>query len=176
MAENLENKVTEGEEVKPAKKVASKKAPAKKTAAKKTTTKKAASKKAETATAEETKPVETKPVVTEARAELNNFGVTPRKVRLVINLVRGKDLDEAYAILDNCPKACAKAIKKLIQSAAANAENNFKMDPNTLYVASITANDAMRLKRILPRAKGSASGLIKRWSHVYVTVKNREAK
>lgn len=171
MAENLENKVTEGEEVKPAKKVASKKAPAKKTAAKKTTTKKAASKKAETATAEETKPV-----VTEARAELNNFGVTPRKVRLVIDLVRGKDLDEAYAILDNCPKACAKAIKKLIQSAAANAENNFKMDPNTLYVASITANDAMRLKRILPRAKGSASGLIKRWSHVYVTVKNREAK
>lgn len=114
--------------------------------------------------------------VSEARAELNNYGATPRKVRLVIDLVRGKDLDEAYAILDNCPKACAKAVKKLIQSAAANAVNNFKMDADTLYVASITANDAMRLKRILPRAKGSASGLIKRWSHIYVTVKNREAK
>lgn len=113
---------------------------------------------------------------TEARAELNNYGVTPRKVRLVIDLVRGKDLDEAYAILDNCQKACAKDIKKLIMSAAANAVNNFNMKEDDLYVAYITANDALKLKRILPRAKGSASGLVKRWSHVYVTVKNREAK
>ncbi len=167
MAENTEKKVTEGEEVKPANKVASKKAPAKKTAKKVNTPK------------TEEKPAEEKAeiaAVKEAKAELNNYGATPRKVRLVIDLVRGKDLDEAYAILDNCPKACAKAVKKLIQSAAANAVNNFKMNEDTLYVASITANDAMRLKRILPRAKGSASGLIKRWSHIYVTVKNREAK
>ena len=71
---------------------------------------------------------------------------------------------------------CARDIKKLIKSAEANAVNNYKMDASTLYVAEITANDALRLKRILPRAKGSASGLIKRWSHVYVTLKNREAK
>lgn len=124
---------------------------------------------------EATAPVEEKKV-TEAKAKLLNYGVTPRKVRLVIDLVRGKNIQEAYDILDNCAKLCARDIKKLIKSAEANATNNFGMDPDTLYIASITANDAMRLKRILPRAKGSASGLIKRWSHVYVTLKNREAK
>ena len=114
--------------------------------------------------------------VTEAKAKLLNYGVTPRKVRLVIDLIRGKNIAEAYDILDNTAKRCAKDIKKLIKSAEANAVNNFGMDADTLYIAEITANDAMRLKRILPRAKGSASGLIKRWSHVYVTLKNREAK
>lgn len=111
----------------------------------------------------------------EAKAELNNYGVTPRKVRLVIDLVRGKDLDEAIVILDNCNKLCATDIKKLLLSAKANAVNNFHMDGDRLYVAEITANDAAKLKRILPRAKGSASGLVKRWSHVYVTLKTREA-
>ena len=129
----------------------------------------------------ETKQQEVKPVAeekkfTEAKAKLLNYGVTPRKVRLVIDLVRGKDLDTAYAILDNTQKLCAKDIKKLIQSAEANAVNNFHMDRDSLYIAEITANDAMRLKRILPRAKGSASGLIKRWSHVYVTLRAKEAK
>lgn len=119
---------------------------------------------------------ENKPLRTEAKAELNNYGVTPRKVRLVIDLVRGKDLDTAYDILDNTQKMCAHDIKKLIQSAEANAVNNFHMDRDTLYVATITANDSIKLKRILPRAKGAASGLVKRWSNVYVTLKNREAK
>ena len=114
--------------------------------------------------------------VTEAKAKLLNYGVTPRKVRLAIDLIRGKNIAEAYDILDNTAKLCAKDIKKLIKSAEANAVNNFGMDADTLYIAEITANDAMRLKRILPRARGSASGLIKRWSHVYVTLKNREAK
>lgn len=115
-------------------------------------------------------------VVTEAKAKLLNFGVTPRKVRLVIDLVRGKDLDTAYTILDNCPKMCAKDIAALIKSAEANAVNNFHMNRDNLYIAEITANDAARLKRILPRAKGSASGLVKRWSHVFVTLKTKEAK
>ncbi len=127
------------------------------------------------ATEVKTAPVEEK-VFTEAKAKLLNYGVTPRKVRLVIDLVRGKSLQEAYDILDNTQKLCAKDIKKLIKSAEANAVNNFHMEASTLYIAEITANDAMRLKRILPRAKGSASGLIKRWSHVYVTLKNKEAK
>lgn len=130
----------------------------------------------------EMKTTEVKPIltedkkVTEAKAKLLNYGVTPRKVRLVIDLVRGKSLDEAYVILDHTAKMCARDIKKLIKSAEANAVNNFHMDRDSLYIAEITANDAMRLKRILPRAKGSASGLIKRWSHVYVTLKNKEAK
>ncbi len=121
-------------------------------------------------------PEENKPLRNEAKAELNNYGVTPRKVRLVIDLVRGKDIDTAYDILENTEKLCARDIKKLIKSAEANAVNNFHMDRDTLYVASITANDSLKLKRILPRAKGAASGLVKRWSNVYVTLKNREAK
>ncbi len=157
------------------------KAEAPKKEAVKADTKKAAPKK-ETAAKEvkgkktSTKKEADKPLRTEAHAELLNYGVTPRKVRLVIDLVRGKGLDEAYAILDNCEKFCAHDIKKLIQSAEANAVNNFHMPQDTLYVSYITSNDAAKLKRIMPRAKGSASGLVKRWSHVYVTLKNREAK
>ena len=124
----------------------------------------------------EVAPAAEEKTFTEAKAKLLNYGVTPRKVRLVIDLVRGKDLDTAYAILENCPKMCARDIEKLIKSAEANAVNNFKMNRGDLYIADITANDAARLKRILPRAKGSASGLIKRWSHVYVTLKTKEAK
>jgi large subunit ribosomal protein L22 len=124
----------------------------------------------------EVTPVTEEKVVTEAKAKLLNYGVTPRKVRLVIDLVRGKDLDTAYSILENCSKMCAHDIKKLIKSAEANAVNNFHMNRDSLFIAEITANDAMKLKRILPRAKGSASGLVKRWSHVYVTLKTKEAK
>ena len=111
-----------------------------------------------------------------ATAKVVNLSMTPRKVRLVIDLVRGKDLVEAYALLDNCPKIAALPVKKLIQSAEANAVNNFKMNADSLYIAEIRANDAMKLKRILPSAKGSASGLLKRWSNVYVTLKVREAR
>ena len=113
--------------------------------------------------------------VDSAKAKIMNLGVTPRKVRLVIDLVRGKDLLEAYALLDNCEKLVAKPIKKLIKSAEANATNNFKMNSDLLYVHEIFASDAIKLKRYMPRAKGSASGLIKRWSNVYVTLKVREA-
>ena len=126
--------------------------------------------------AEEVKPAAETKVVTEAKARLTNYGATPRKVRLVIDLIRGKNIDEAYDILSNCQKMAAAAIIKLIKSAEANAANNYKMNRETLYVAEITANDSVKLKRILPRAKGSASGLVKRWSNVYVTLKNREAK
>lgn len=113
--------------------------------------------------------------VDSAKAKIMNLGVTPRKVRLVIDLVRGKDLLEAYALLDNCEKLVAKPIKKLIKSAEANATNNFKMNADQLYVHEIFAFDAIKLKRYMPRAKGSASGLVKRWSNVYVTLKVREA-
>ena len=119
----------------------------------------------ETKTAE-VKPLAEEKVVTEAKAKLLNYGVTPRKVRLVIDLVRGKDLIEAYALLDNCEKLVAKQVKKLIKSAEANAVNNFKMESDRLYVHEIFASDAIKLKRYMPRAKGSASGLLKRWSNV----------
>ena len=117
------------------------------------------------------KPV--KPAPTEARATALNVRVTPRKARLVIDLVRGKDVKVALGILANVNKAASDPVSKVIKSAAANAVNNFGMDENSLYVASIWANDGLRIKRYLPRAKGSASGLVKRSCHITCVVKMR---
>ncbi len=114
-----------------------------------------------------------KPMPTEARAIAKNVRLTPRKARLVIDLVRGKDVKVALGILSNTNRAASAPVAKLIKSAAANAVNNFGMDENSLYVAEIWANDGLRMKRYLPRAKGSASGLVKRDCHITVVVKMR---
>ena len=138
-----------------------KKAPAKKAAA---------PKKAK----EEKKPeAPKKPMPTEAKAIAKNVRVTPRKVRLVIDLVRGLPVKEALGILANVNKAASEPVMKLIKSAAANATNNFGMDEDALYIAEIFATDGLRMKRYLPRAKGSASGLVKRSSHITCVVKMR---
>lgn len=115
-----------------------------------------------------------KPVVTEAHASSLNVRVTPRKTRLVIDLVRGKDVDYALKMLARVNKSAATPVAKLIKSAAANATNNFGMDYTRLYVAMIQASDGIKMKRYLPRAKGSSSGLVKRTSNIYVTVKERD--
>lgn len=115
-----------------------------------------------------------KPVVTEAHASSLNVRVTPRKARLVIDLVRGKDVDYALKMLARVNKSAATPVAKLIKSAAANATNNFGMDYTRLYVAMIQASDGIKMKRYLPRAKGSSSGLVKRTSNIYVTVKERD--
>lgn len=114
-----------------------------------------------------------KPMPTEARATALNVRVTPRKARLVLDLVRGKDVKVALGILNNLNKAASEPVSKVIRSAASNAINNFGMDEDSLYIASIWANDGMRIKRYLPRAKGSASGLVKRSSHITCVVKMR---
>ena len=114
-----------------------------------------------------------KPAPTEARAIAKNVRVTPRKARLVMDLVRGKDVKVALGILNNVNRAASEPVIKLIKSAVANATNNFGMDEDSLYIAQIWANDGLRMKRYLPRAKGSASGLVKRNSHLYVVVKMR---
>lgn len=121
------------------------------------------------------KKVETpkKPMPTEARAVSKNVRITPRKARLVMDLVRGKDVKVALGILANLNKAASEPVSKLIKSAASNAVNNFGMDEDSLYISEIYANDGLRMKRYLPRAKGSASGLVKRNSHLYVVVKMR---
>ena len=139
-----------------------KKAPAKKAAAPKK--------------AKEEKKVEApkKPMPTEAKAIAKNVRVTPRKVRLVIDLVRGLPVKEALGILANVNKAASEPVMKVIKSAAANATNNFGMDEDALYIAQIFATDGLRMKRYLPRAKGSASGLVKRSSHITVVVKMRQ--
>ena len=114
-----------------------------------------------------------KPMPTEAKAIAKNVRVTPRKVRLVIDLVRGLPVKEALGILSNVNKAASVPVMKLIKSAAANATNNFGMDEDALYIAEIYATDGLRMKRYLPRAKGSASGLVKRSSHITCVVKMR---
>lgn len=131
-------------------------------------------KKAKKAAKEEKSPVKpAKPMPTEARATALNVRVTPRKARLVLDLVRGKDVKVALGLLANVNKSASEPVSKVIRSAAANAINNFGMDENSLYIASIYANDGMRIKRYLPRAKGSASGLVKRSSHITCVVKMR---
>ena len=114
-----------------------------------------------------------KPMPTEAKAIAKNVRVTPRKVRLVIDLVRGLQVKQALGILANVNKAASEPVAKVIKSAAANATNNFGMDEDALYIAEIYATDGLRMKRYLPRAKGSASGLVKRASNITVVVKMR---
>ena len=125
--------------------------------------------------AKEEKKVEApkKPMPTEARAIAKNVRVTPRKIRLVIDLVRGLPVKQALGILSNVNRAASEPVMKVIKSAAANATNNFGMDEDALYIAEIYANEGLRMKRYLPRAKGSASGLVKRASHITVVVKMR---
>ena len=143
---------------------------AKKPAAKKTATK--ATKPAKTVKkVEEVKPAKVMP--TEAKAIALNVRITPRKARLVMDAVRGMSVVDANNFLKNLRKAAAAPVLKVINSAAANATNNFKMDASKLYVATIFATDGLKMKRYLPRAKGSASGLVKRTAHLTVVVKER---
>ena len=125
--------------------------------------------------AKEEKKVEApkKPAPTEARAVATNVRVTPRKARLVIDQVRGKDVKVALGLLKNINRAASEPVSKVIKSAAANAINNFGFDEDKLYIAQIYANDGLKMRRYLPRAKGSASGLVKRTCHITVVVKMR---
>ncbi len=164
-----EKKTTVAEEEKATKKSAAKKAAPKKEKEVKEVEVKESKKEKKAKKVEE--PV--KPTPTEARATARDVRVTPRKVRLVIDVVRGKDVKEALGILGNLNKAASLPVAKLIKSAAANATNNFGLDESRLYIAEIYANDGIRMKRYLPRAKGSASGLVKRASNITVVVKMR---
>jgi large subunit ribosomal protein L22 len=165
------------EEAKAEKKPAAKKAPAKKAAApKKEAAPEAAPKAEEKKPAKKKAEVKAEPVkakVTEAHAIARDVRVTPRKVRLVMDLVRGKSVNDALELLFHVNKAASDPVAKLIKSAAANATNNFGMDEDALYIAEIFATDGLRMKRYLPRAKGSASGLVKRSSHITCVVKMR---
>ncbi len=122
----------------------------------------------------ETKQVN--PTRTEATAVTRGIRITPRKVRLVVDTIRGKSVADAYAILANLNKKSVEVVYKTLKSAEANAVNNFHMDPKTLYVAVIHADDGSRLKRFEPRAKGSSSPIIKRMSSVTVVLKSKGAE
>ena len=114
-------------------------------------------------------------VVNEAVATLKFARISSRKVKIVADLIRGKDVDEALAIVKFTPKAASEIIEKLLKSAIANAENNHQMKQENLYVAEIYANQGPTLKRIRPAAKGSAVRIRKRTSHITIVLREKEA-
>ena len=110
----------------------------------------------------------------EARAKLSYARIAPRKVSVVLDLIRNQPLDKALAILKYTPKAASELLYKLVKSAAANAENNFNMDKNNLYVAECYVTPGPTLKRVMPRAQGRAYRILKRTSHITVVLKEME--
>ena len=110
----------------------------------------------------------------EAVAYLKYARISPRKVKIVLDLIRGKDAGVAMAILKNTHKSASEYLIKLLGSAIANAENNFQMDASKLYVSECFVTPGPTLKRIMPRAKGSADRINKRTSHVTIVVKERD--
>ena len=110
----------------------------------------------------------------EAKAHMKFVRISPRKVVIVCDLIRGKDTKTAKAILMHTPKAASELMLKLLNSAVANAENNHNMDPDNLYVSETYANPGPILKRIRPVARGRAHRINKRTSHITIVVAEKE--
>ena len=110
----------------------------------------------------------------EAKAYLRNLRISPRKVQIVLDLIRNKPADLAMAILQNTPKAASEPVAKLLKSAMANAENNHNMDKNNLYVSECFVCPGPIMKRIRPRAQGRAYRVLKRTSHITMVVSEKE--
>ena len=110
----------------------------------------------------------------EAKAYLRFTRISPRKVTIVCDLIRGKKIEEALAIMTYTPKAACEPLLKLLKSAVANAENNHQMDAGRLVVSEVFATPGPILKRIQPRAQGRAFHIYKRSSHVTIAVKEME--
>ena len=110
----------------------------------------------------------------EARAYLKYARISPRKVEIVLDLIRNQDADKAMAILKHTPKAACEDLQKLLKSAMANAENNKNMDTSRLYVAECFVCPGPILMRIRPRAQGRAFRIDKKTSHVTLVLKERE--
>jgi large subunit ribosomal protein L22 len=110
----------------------------------------------------------------EVRAVAKDTRISPRKIRPLLDMVRGKSVEDTLTILKFTPTPTARAIAKVVKSAAANAENNLQMDPAGLRVVSIFADEAPTLKRFRPRARGRTSPIAKRSSHITVVVAEQE--
>jgi large subunit ribosomal protein L22 len=108
------------------------------------------------------------------KASAKQVRITPRKINLIAELVRNRDVKEALDILRFTPKKGAKLLYKIVRSAVANAENNFKQDKDSLYVKEIVVGKAMTLKRSVPISKGRMHPILKRSAHVHVTIGVRE--
>lgn len=109
----------------------------------------------------------------EARAIARHIRIAPRKIRVVIDLIRGKNVGEAFAILKHTPKVGSEVVEKVLKSAAANAEHNYDMNADNLYIAAAYVDQGPTLKRIHPRSRGQAFKILKRTSHVTLIVKER---
>lgn len=114
--------------------------------------------------------------VLEAKAIARTVRITPRKARLVVDLIRNKDVDEARALLRLTNKQACEVVLKVLNSACANAEHNYNLDVNNLYVKTAYVNDGLRMKRMFPRAKGRGDVIQKRTCHITVIVAERESK
>ncbi|MBO8136880.1 MAG: 50S ribosomal protein L22 [Desulfotomaculum sp.] len=110
----------------------------------------------------------------EARAIAKYIRISPRKVRQVVDLIRGKDVNEALGILKYTPKRASEAVAKVINSAAANAEHNYEMDKDNLYIAEARVDQGPTLKRYRPRAYGRADMRRRRTSHITIVVKEKK--
>jgi large subunit ribosomal protein L22 len=111
----------------------------------------------------------------QVRAVAKDIGISPRKMRLVTNAVKGRRVNEALAILQFLPNAGAKPVSKVVASAAANAENNYSLNPDDLYILNIVADDSFRIKRIKARPHGRAGRILRRFCHVTVVVSDDPA-
>lgn len=110
----------------------------------------------------------------QAKAHVKNVRIAPRKVRLVVDLIRGKEVGEAIAILRHTPRAASPVVEKVLHSAIANAEHNYEMDANNLVVSEVYVNEGPTLKRFRPRAQGRASQINKRTSHITLVVTEKK--
>lgn len=110
----------------------------------------------------------------EAKAIARHIRISPRKVNVVIDLIRGKKVGEALAILKHTPKAASEILEKVLNSAVANAENNHNMNVDNLYISEAYANQGSTLKRFRPRAQGRGVRILKRTSHITLVVKEKE--
>jgi large subunit ribosomal protein L22 len=109
----------------------------------------------------------------EAKAIARSVRIAPRKVRLVVDLIRGKQVGEALAILAHTPKSASPVVEKVLKSAIANAEHNLDLDPNGLVISQVFVDEGATLKRFRPRAMGRASKINKRTSHITVVVSEK---
>ncbi|KAA8787634.1 MULTISPECIES: 50S ribosomal protein L22 [Paenibacillus] len=109
----------------------------------------------------------------EAKAHAKFIRIAPRKVQLVVDLIRGKQVGEAVAILRHTPKSASPVVEKLLNSAIANAEHNYSLDVNNLVISQAYVNQGPTMKRFRPRAMGRASRINKRTSHITLVVSEK---
>ncbi|MCK1997730.1 large subunit ribosomal protein L22 [Paenisporosarcina quisquiliarum] len=112
--------------------------------------------------------------MSQAKAIAKTVRIAPRKVRLVVDLIRGKQVGEAVAILQLTPKAASPVVEKVLKSAIANAEHNYDLDVNNLVVSEVFVDEGPTLKRFRPRAMGRASAINKRTSHITIVVSEKK--